>query len=163
MDLKYGILVVSDSVYSGEKEDVSGRLAKSIIEDKGYIVNKYTIIPNDYKLILHKVLDLVKECDVVIVIGGTGPSPRDISIDVIEKISWRTLPGFGEIFRYLTFKRQGFKAIYSRAGLYIVDKSAVIVTPGSPDAVKTALEIVLESIDHVIEEIRRLKGIHRKV
>lgn len=163
MVLRYGILVVSDSVYSGEKKDVSGKLAKSIIESKGYIVSNYAITPNDYKLILSKVLDLVKDCDVVVVIGGTGPSPRDISIDVVEKISWRNLPGFGEIFRYLTFKRQGFKAIYSRAGLYIVNKSVVIVTPGSPDAVKTALEIVLESIDHVIEEVRRLKGPHKKL
>ncbi len=163
LETTYCILVVSDSVYRGDREDLSGKLARRTIEDRGYRVLRHSVVPNDYKQILDSVQEMVKECDVVLVIGGTGPSPRDISIDVVEKLSWRYLPGFGELFRYLTFKKHGYKAIYSRAGLYVVNRSAVAVVPGSPDAVELALEILVGTIDHVIEEIRRLEGIHRSI
>ncbi len=137
--------------------------AAGILKEKGYEVNRITVIPNDYKVIHSTVLKAVRESDAVLVIGGTGPSPRDISVDVVEKLSWRHLPGFGELFRYRTYEEIGFKAVYTRAGLYLVDGSAVVVIPGSPNAVDIALEILSGTIDHVIEEARRIKGKHRNV
>lgn len=158
----FTIIVVSDTIYYSGKEDVSGERAKEIIESKGHKVSSKVIVPNDYKMIYKSVIEAVKNSDVVLVIGGTGPSPRDISIDVVEKLAWRKLPGFGELFRQLSYNEIGARAIISRAGLFIVEDSAVAVIPGSPHAVELALnKILMDVVDHLIEEIKRISGSHK--
>ncbi len=157
------IPVVSDSVYKGEKKDVSGILARDKLISLGYTVKEYIIVPNSYREIHKQVLNMVKKgCDALLVIGGTGPSPRDISIDVVEELSWRKLPGFGELFRRCTFEKEGYIAVYSRAGAYVVGDSIVFVVPGSPNAVEVALDIIVHTVDHIVEEIRRYEGKHHK-
>ncbi len=162
MTISFSIIVVSDSVYSGSKEDVSGEKARLILGKRGYKVIGKIIVPNDPKLILKALREASGIADAVLLIGGTGPSPRDITIDVVENVAWRKLPGFGEIFRYESYRSIGYRAITSRAGLYILyDGVPVAVLPGSPDAVETGLKILLEIIDHLVEETRRYEGPHR--
>ncbi len=156
------IVVVSDAVYSGVREDVSGEKAREFLVSRGYVVKWKRVVPNSYQLIHRAVLDGVRDCDCVLVIGGTGVSPRDISVDVVAEMAWRKIPGYGELFRLLTYEREGFKAVYSRAEAFIVDESIVYTTPGSPKAVEIALEIIVNTIDHLVEEARRYTGAHRK-
>ncbi len=160
--ISFTIIVVSDTIYYSGKEDISGEKAREIIESKGYKVLAKKIVPNDYKMIYRAVIESTKTSDVVLVIGGTGPSPRDISIDVVKQMSWRELPGFGELFRQLSYNEIGPRAAISRAGLFIVGESAVAVIPGSPHAVELALEkILLDIVDHLVREMRRISGEHK--
>ena len=158
------VIVVSDTVFKEPSKDVSGNKAIEILRNHGYRVKDKDIVPNDFKEIYNVVVKAVEESDIVLLIGGTGPSPRDITVDVVEKLAWRKLPGFGELFRYLTYTGEGAKAIYTRAEMFLVGKSVVVVLPGSVDAVVLALEkILVNNIDHVVEELRRLHGPHKHV
>lgn len=160
---KFGILVVSDAIYYGRSKDVSGERAKEFLEEHGYIVVDKIIVPNNYTMIHRGLLELLNKVDVIIAIGGTGPSPRDITVDVIESLAWRTIPGFGEIFRLISYEREGIHAITSRAGMYLIGDKVVVAIPGSPSAIEIAIrEIIVKIIDHIIEEVRRYSGPHRK-
>ncbi len=159
-NLRSVILVVSDKVYLGEKKDVSGSIAEKKLVEAGFTVTGRSVLPNDYKMILHGVQEATKKGDLVVVIGGTGPSPRDISVDVVEKLAWRHLPGFGEVFRKLTYEKEGVAAIFTRAEMYIVNESVVVVLPGAPSAVELGVELAAKAAPHVIAESRRLEGEH---
>ena len=155
------ILVVSDSVYKGLCRDVSGARAREVLSRLGYSVREHVVVPNSYREIHARILGFVKQgCDAILVIGGTGPSPRDISVDVVEELSWRSLPGFGELFRRLSFDREGYVAVYTRAAAYLVGDSVVFVVPGSPRALEIALDIIVNTVDHIVEEVRRYEGRH---
>ena len=160
--LKAGIIVVSDAVYEGRKRDVSGEVAREILSSRGYQVAAKIVVPNKYREILRAINELAGKADFIIAIGGTGPSPRDITVDVVENIAWRQIPGFGEIFRLRSYEEIGMRGAISRAELYILANcTPVAVTPGSTTAVKLALNLLLEVIDHLVEESHRYEGQHR--
>lgn len=162
MKLVFHIIVVSDNVYMGLKEDISGELAVKKLEEKGYEVNGKTIVPNKYREILRAVNKASEKSDAIVMIGGTGPSPRDITVDVVEAISWRKIPGFGELFRFKSYQQIGYRGIISRAELYLLHNGvAVAVLPGSIGAVELGIEILSKIIDHLIEEAKRYEGEHR--
>ncbi|MCD6368272.1 MAG: molybdenum cofactor biosynthesis protein MoaB [Thermoproteales archaeon] len=157
----FGIVVTSDKIYQGRATDEIVPLVEEIISKNGYEILTACIVPNDSDKIKEALSKAVKEgCHVVVVTGGTGLSSRDISVDVIEKEAWRSIPGFGELFRLLTFKEKGTVAWLSRASAFIVKaderKSLVFITPGNPQAVKMALEkIILPEVRHAVAELLR--------
>ncbi len=160
--LRAGIIVVSDTVYEGSKQDVSGEVAREILSSRGYRVVDKIVVPNRYREILRAINELSGKTDFIIAIGGTGPSPRDITVDVVESIAWRKIPGFGEIFRLRSYEEIGMRGAISRAELFILANGTLVaVTPGSTAAVKLALSLLLEIIDHLVEESRRYEGQHR--
>ncbi len=160
--LKAGVIVVSDAVYEGHKRDVSGEVAREILSSRGYQVAAKIVVPNKYREILRAINELAGKTDFIIAIGGTGPSPRDITVDVVESVAWRKIPGFGEIFRLKSYEEIGMRGAISRAELYILaNGTPVAVTPGSTTAVKLALNLLLEVIDHLVEESHRYEGQHR--
>jgi len=154
----FGVVVVSDAVYEGRREDVSGRLAKSIISSSGHKLGYFSYIPNDVDAI-NNVIDesLESGVDVLILIGGTGLGPNDLSVDVVKRRADKDVPGFGEIFRAISYKQIGERAMLSRAGMWIVSKMPVAVTPGSPDAVETALKLIIPVARHLVAEARGLR------
>ncbi|ACL10530.1 molybdenum cofactor synthesis domain protein [Desulfurococcus amylolyticus 1221n] len=160
MTVKFHIVVVSDRVASGESIDVSGEKAIDYITAKGHMVTGKTVIGNNYRDIVRVIREANSK--VVLFIGGTGPSPRDITVDVIESLAWRTLPGFGEAFRRISYEREGSRALLSRAGLYILpDGRIAVVLPGSPSALEIGLKILMDIIEHLVEEVERFEGPHR--
>ncbi|MEM0380224.1 MAG: MogA/MoaB family molybdenum cofactor biosynthesis protein [Desulfurococcaceae archaeon] len=159
-NLVFHIIVVSDSIHSGERKDTSGDKALEILVKNGYKVSGKTIIPNNYREII-RVIRKLYDSNVLIFIGGTGPSPRDITIDVIEEIAWRKIPGFGEYFRLKSFEEIGYHGLLSRSELYILhDGRIVTVLPGSPKSVETGLRILLNIVEHLFEEIWRFDEPH---
>ncbi len=155
------VIVVSDAVYEGRRRDVSGEKAARLFEEAGYRVVYRSVVPNNPRHIYGAVHEAAAKAGFILAIGGTGPSPRDITVDVVEKLAWRHLPGFGELFRRLTYEREGVKAIYTRAELYLVSSTPVAVIPGAPGAVELALkEILLDAIPHLVEEAARIEGPH---
>jgi molybdenum cofactor biosynthesis protein B len=87
--------------------------------------------------------------DVVIATGGTGLTPRDVTPEALAPLVTKPIPGFGELFRYLSYEEIGTSTIQSRADAALCETTYVFVLPGSTGAVKTALEkILIQQLDY---------------
>lgn len=154
--VRFCTVVTSDAVYEGRRRDEVTPLVASLVTEAGHILVNAAIVPNKHEEIKKAINIATEECDVVIVTGGTGISRRDISVDVVKKLCNKDLPGFGELFRYLTFTRHGTAAIATRAFACVTDSTLVFVTPGSKDAVSMALnELILPEVKHLVYEVKK--------
>ena len=99
---------------------------------------------------------LARESDAVIVTGGTGIAPRDRTPDAVGALFDRRLPGFGELFRMLSFQEVGAAAMLSRAQMGVHARRIVVSLPGSPNACRLALDkLLLPELGHLVREVSR--------
>ncbi len=145
----FSLVITSDKVYRGERRDEIRPLVESFLASRGHYLAYTRIVPNDPVMIRRAVIDAISRSDVTLVTGGTGLSDRDISIDVISSIAERVVPGFGELHRMKSLETVGYRAMLSRASAYMIGKRLIAVSPGNPDAVRVALEILVEIADHI--------------
>ena len=153
--MSFGIIVVSDRIFRGLSKDKSGLKAKELIVNHGYNILHYKIVPNDIMEIRRALNEAVyKNCKVIILIGGSGIGPRDVTVEAVKPLFEKEIPGFGELFRFLSYNRIGTRAWLSRAIAGIYRGVLVVVTPGSIDAVELALnDIILPETDHAIKMV----------
>lgn len=153
--LKLGVLTLSDT--RSAAEDTSGKLLCDELKAAGHEVVLYEVIREDPHVIketLQKFLGF--GIDAVVTNGGTGLTSRDGTIEVAQKLFAKELPGFGELFRYLSFQQIGPAALLSRATAGLVKGKILMCLPGSTKAVKLALErIIIPQLPHMIREARR--------
>ena len=149
------ILVVTDT--KTRETDTSGRAASEILTRSGHSVLSHEIVPNDPARIRTAAEQALKQADLVISIGGTGPGRKDISVGSLRPLFAKELPGFGELFRSLSAREIGTAAILSRALLGITrDGQVLVALPGSENAVRLALEeILMKELKHLLRELRR--------
>ncbi|MCI4355667.1 MAG: MogA/MoaB family molybdenum cofactor biosynthesis protein [Thermoplasmata archaeon] len=154
--IRFGVLSVSDT--HTEDDDVSGQLTKDLLTGAGHSVAKYHLVANsvaDVRDALDPWLN-DREIEAVLTIGGTGASSRDLTVNALEAMGGRVLPGFGEIYRSLSFAEVGPLAILSRATLFVVKLKPVFALPGSERAVRTAVErLIVPAVQHLVEELER--------
>lgn len=149
-ELKFGIITVSTSRYeAGKPDDPSGDLANQIIRENGHKVVRRVLVPDSKAKIIEAVLGMLEGVDVVLLIGGTGASKSDITVDILRKIWDKEMPGFGEAFRLEGYKKIGAPALLSRAAMGILEGRPIICLPGSPDGVKLGLEIIIGELPHL--------------
>ncbi len=151
-----GVLTVSDS--RNVDTDKSGKLIEEKLVGAGHRVSEREIVRDEADAIRSAVVRLAGRGDVdaVIVTGGTGVSPRDVTPDALEPLFDKRLEGFGELFRVLSFEEIGAAAILSRAVAGTIGGSVVYVTPGSSGAVRLAMErLILPELAHVVGQLRR--------
>jgi molybdenum cofactor biosynthesis protein B len=99
------------------------------------------------------------EIDAVLVTGGTGISPRDQTFETVSSLITRPLPGYGELFRMLSYEEIGPACILSRAVGGLLDRLAILVMPGSTAAVELAMtRIIIPELSHIVREARREQG-----
>lgn len=149
------IVTVSDT--RTPETDTSGKLIRQLIEAAGHSVSGYRIV-RDEPVEVQAALDEFTDgrARLVIFNGGTGISKRDRTYDVISKALEKTLPGFGELFRMLSFQEVGAAAMLSRATAGVYRDTVVFSTPGSPNAVQVAVEkLILPEIQHLAWELGR--------
>ncbi len=91
----------------------------------------------------------------IILSGGTGVSPRDVTIEAVRPLLEKELPGFGELFRLKTYEQVGTVAIMTRALAGVIGQTIVTCLPGSPNAVKLGLELILPEIRHLLSLLSR--------
>ena len=118
----------------------------SLLEEAGHAVVSYSIVQDDYETIRETIYTAVSnpEIDVVLLTGGTGISSRDTTYEAVSSLLDKELPGFGEIFRFLSFTEDiGSAAILSRAIGGTLSHTAVFSMPGSSGAVKLAMNRIL--------------------
>lgn len=152
----FALLITSDT--RTEKTDRTGQLARRLIEENGHRVNEFGLVPNNEELIdawLDKTLRIEK-VRVVVTSGGTGIGTRDKTVSVAQKHFEKELPGFGELFRRLSFEEVGLPGVWSRATAGVAKRKVIFCLPGSSGAVKTALEkIILPGVGHMLWELDR--------
>jgi molybdenum cofactor biosynthesis protein B len=150
------VLTVSDS--RTPETDSSGSRIQQALEEAGHEVAVRAIVPDELEAIrarLREALDR-EDVDVALITGGTGVSPRDSTVEAVAPLLEKTLPGFGELFRALSFEEIGASSMLSRALAGTTGRTAVFVMPGSSGAVRTALErLILPELPHLIGQLRR--------
>lgn len=152
--LRGAVLTISDS--RTEATDESGRLLKELIATAGHCVYAYRLVKNEPETVRAIVTALADEADFIITTGGTGMSPRDLSIEACRPLFTRELEGFGDVFRLLSFQEIGSAAIMSRATGGSVGRAMVFCLPGSKAAVRLAAErLILPEIKHLLSQVRK--------
>ncbi|MDQ0496665.1 MogA/MoaB family molybdenum cofactor biosynthesis protein [Paenibacillus brasilensis] len=150
-------MVVTVSDTRTVETDTGGRLLMDLLETSGYEVARYVIVKDDYEGIRQLVSEAAAQdgIEAVLLTGGTGISPRDTTYEAVSSLLDKELPGFGEIFRYLSFAEDiGSAAILSRAVAGTIGRTAVFSMPGSRGAVRLAMErIIVPELRHVMREI----------
>ncbi len=153
-NLSCGIITISDT--RTEETDESGRLIGTLLEDDGHEPKVYSIVKDDPEAILEAVRTALDQVDVVICNGGTGISPRDVTIETLKPLIERTIEGFGETFRSLSYDEIGSSAILSRAVAGVVGKNLLFCLPGSPNAVELAMEkLIIPEMGHMLAQVRK--------
>jgi len=160
--LKFGVYICSTSRYQqlkkGERvKDVSGDLIGSMLEKAGHTVLFRRIVSDNKALIEESIRSVLDsgDLDAVIFCGGTGIASSDITIETVSPFLEKILPGFGEIFRHLSFDEVGSAAVLSRAIAGVARGTAIFCIPGSPDAVRLCLEkIILPETGHMLKHAR---------
>jgi molybdenum cofactor biosynthesis protein B len=160
--LRFAILTVSTSRYQQLKKgealkDVSGDTIEALLKKAGHEIVSRKTISDDKKMIEEGMRNSLfgSDVDVAIFCGGTGIAPSDITIETVYPFLEKILPGFGEIFRRLSFDQIGSAAVLSRAIAGVTKGKAFFCIPGSPDAVKLCLEkLILTEAAHVVRHAR---------
>lgn len=150
------VITVSDS--RTEETDAGGKILKEELSSAGHKIIYYQVIKDEPDQIRELLLKLSEEpnCQAMIFNGGTGISRRDRTFDVIDSFLEKRLVGFGEVFRYLSYLDIGSSAIMSRATAGSYKGRVIISIPGSPAAVKLAVEkLILPEIAHMVWELGR--------
>jgi len=161
-NLTFGIFVCSTSRYEQMKKDekvkdVSGDLIQSLLKNAGHTVAFRKLIPDDKALIEEGIRQALAstDLDVVVFCGGTGIAPSDITIETVSPFLEKVLPGFGEIFRLLSFENIGSAAVLSRVIAGVAKRKVFFCIPGSPDAVKLCFEkLILQEAAHIVKHAR---------
>lgn len=133
-------------------EDESADTAAKMIEEAGYTLKNRKVIDDHKGLIRLELLKSIYEegSDVVILTGGTGLSSRDVTVEAVRPLLDKELEGFSEIFRSESFKEVGSAAYLTRAVAGSADGRLVFCLPGSPDAVRLGLKLILQEIPHAL-------------
>jgi molybdenum cofactor biosynthesis protein B len=153
-----GCLVLTVSDTRTPEDDTSGKAIAEKLCGAGHTVVERRIVRDDPEAIRAAVLAGVSlpAVDVVIATGGTGVSPRDSTPEVVEPLLEKTLHGFGELFRALSFAEIGAAAMLSRALAGTSGRTAIFVLPGSSGAVRLALDrLLLPELAHIVGQLRR--------
>lgn len=160
--LRFALVTVSTSKASKAEagrhpEDLSGDLAAMLVEEAGHVVAHRQIIPDNLAQIMELVKDLLASSnfDVIVTMGGTGISQSDVTIEAVEGLLEKRLPGFGELLRFSSFRRVGSSAMLTRALAGTTKGKAVFCLPGSPNAVELAFkEFIIPEAGHVVKHAR---------
>lgn len=154
--VRCAILTVSDT--RTPETDTSGRAIRDLLAAAGHVIADRRLVPDDPPTVAAIVGEWRDAGDIRVVIttGGTGIARRDRTFEAVEPVLEKTLPGFGEIFRTLSFRDIGPGAMLSRAMAGIAGATAVFVLPGSEAAVRLAMTaLILPQIGHLARELEK--------
>ncbi len=153
--VQIAIVTVSDT--RTPETDESGRAIRTLAEAAGHSVVGYRIVRDEPDEVAQALDEFAAgPARLIIFNGGTGISQRDRTFDVISRKLEKTLPGFGELFRMLSFEQVGAAAMLSRAVAGVYRNRVVFSTPGSTPAVRLAMEqLILPEIQHLAWELIR--------
>lgn len=150
------VITVSDT--RTMENDEGGRTLESLLCSAGHQVLQRRIIPDDpdaIRAVLHQ-FGGDDRVDAIFLTGGTGLGSRDHTYETVSSQFTRLIPGYGELFRMLSYEEIGAAAMLSRAAAGLIGRTLVVTTPGSPNGVRLAMErLILPELGHLIREAHR--------
>ncbi|MDG6935205.1 MAG: MogA/MoaB family molybdenum cofactor biosynthesis protein [Nitrososphaerota archaeon] len=154
--LRIAVITVSTSRYYAASEDrgikdESGDLICRLARKAGHVII-YRSLVSDFKPDIRlKTLEAMKfQVDAIVLTGGTGVSPTDVTIEALQPMLDKELPGFGEAFRSESKKQVGYASMLSRALLGTMNTVVIACLPGSPDGVELGMKILLPELPHIV-------------
>jgi molybdopterin adenylyltransferase len=148
MQIQVGIVTISDRASAGDYKDLGGPALKGAAQKAGWQVLAEAIVPDELKRIQETIRSFAQQgCELILMTGGTGIGPRDVTPEAIRGIMRVELPGFGEVMRAESMKITP-NSILSRSLAAIVDHALVIALPGKPSGAVECLGFVLGAIPH---------------
>jgi molybdenum cofactor biosynthesis protein B len=154
--LQCAVITVSDT--RTPETDTGGKAVADYLTAAGHSVLAKEIIPDEPDRMRPLVASLAErgDIDAILLTGGTGIGSRDQTYETISGMLTKPLPGYGEIFRWLSFEDVGPAAMLSRATGGLIGRTVVLTMPGSPAAVRLAMEkLIVPEIGHLVREARR--------
>jgi molybdopterin adenylyltransferase len=153
-----GCFVITVSDTRTTETDTGGAVIRELLGDAGHIVIGSTIVRDEPDDVTRVVRDACADprVQVVVLTGGTGITSRDSTFEAVETLLDKRLPGFGELFRVLSYQEVGAAAMLSRAQMGIHARRIVVSLPGSPGACRLALEkLLVPELGHLVREVGR--------
>jgi molybdopterin adenylyltransferase len=149
------IVTVSDS--RTPETDVNAHYLRAQIAAAGHRLTEYHLIKDEAEQVTAVLNHLAAgETRVILFNGGTGIAPRDTTFDTLDRLLEKRMPGFGELFRMLSWEAVGAAAMLSRATAGVYRQTLVFSTPGSPNAVQLAWEkLIAPELQHMAWEMVR--------
>ena len=158
------LVIVSTSKFNElqEKDNSSDKtipLVRQILEQNPTVFLTFSEVVSDNQVQIVEMLERLlndSSLHVIVFSGGTGLTPKDVTYEAIKPLLEKTIDGFGELFRYLSYKDIGPSSMFSRALAGKIKNKAIFLLPGSPNAVKLALnELILPEIKHMVYMINK--------
>ena len=146
--IRIALLTVSDT--RGPDEDTSGDILAQRITDAGHTLAARTILKDDAGLIADQLRRWIADegIDAVVSTGGTGLTGRDVTPEALDRVKTRDIPGFGELFRWVSYQSIGTSTVQSRACAVVADGTYIFALPGSNGAVRDGWDKILaEQLD----------------
>ncbi len=154
-----GCMVITVSDTRNEETDKSGQLMKSLLDEAGHSTVLYRIVKDEREAITAAIREGVEHPGVQVILlnGGTGIAKRDTTYEAVKALLEKEMPGFGELFRFLSYTEDiGSAAILSRAIAGTCGGKAIFSTPGSTGAVKLAMtRLIVPELGHVVRELHK--------
>ena len=153
---RLAILTVSTSGYHGQREDTSGQTIREILASPDYEVTRYEVVSDDHDMIAGRLVQWAEDSDVdlVVITGGTGLGPHDITPEACLSVFDREVPGLAETMRAKTLQFTPM-AMLSRSVAGIRGRTLIISLPGSPRGVRECLDVVTPVLGHALELLNR--------
>lgn len=152
--VKCGVVTSSDS--RTPATDESGKLIKDLLTGSGHSVLFYAVVKDDARAIAEAVEQASWTCEAIVTNGGTGLGPRDVTVSTLVPKFEKVVPGFGELFRSLSFESIGSAAWLSGATAGVYHSRLVFCLPGSPDGCRLAMEkLILPELAHAVGVLNR--------
>ncbi len=152
--IQVAVITVSDT--RDASTDENGLYLKEEIIKHKCSLSSYTVIKDEVEEVESALNAAAREAQVIVINGGTGIAKRDRTFDVVDRKLTKTLPGFGEIFRHLSYNEIGSASMLSRATAGVYNDTIVFSLPGSTNAVKLAWEkLIVPEMAHLVWELAR--------
>jgi len=147
--VKVGVVTISDT--RTEATDESGKILKQLLLDAGHKILFTAVVKDEPKAIADAVEQASWTCDAVVTNGGTGLGKRDVTIETLQPHLDKVLPGFGELFRVLSYREIGGAAMLSGALAGVYKTRLLFCLPGSPAACILAMKsLILPELGHAV-------------
>jgi len=154
--VSFAVITVSDT--RTEADDLSGKAITQLMERAGHKPVRKAIVRDDIPEIQRALRESIEDSRVqaIIINGGTGVAKRDVTLEAVSHFEEKPLPGFGELFRTLSYQEIGSAAMMSRAAAFVSEGKIVFCLPGSEKAVRLATErLIAPELGHLVWEANR--------
>lgn len=145
------IITVSDT--RTEETDIGGDLVRELAESAGHRIAERKIVPDEPAEMRAVIAGLCQSAQAILITGGTGLTSRDQTFETVSEMFDKTLPGYGELFRWLSYQDIGPAAMLSRATGGVIGTTVLLTMPGSPKAVRLAMDkLILPELPHLVQQ-----------